>query len=297
MPSSSWEETATRTSADGSGRKFDGRSGVGRSIWVSIPITAAADVRHRRPGSRRRGAPVEPRADRADVRRARAPRPGLARRARRAGRRARHPAPADHRPRDRRPADLQRGPLGRRRPQRRDLQLPRAARRPRAARPPLRDPGRHRGDRPPLRGGGRRTASARCAACSPSRSGTSGAGSCSWSPRPGRQEAALLRRARRRPELRLRARRAAGGRRDPARDRPSRARLLPRLPLRPGAAERVPRACASCRPRTRSSSATAQATIERYWRLDYAPKRDGDRPRASCTRSSASASARRSRGG
>ena len=34
-----------------------------------------------------------------------------------------------HRPRARRPADLQRGRLGRRRPQRRDLQLPRAARR------------------------------------------------------------------------------------------------------------------------------------------------------------------------
>jgi len=54
-------------------RKFDGRSSVDRSIWVSIPITAAADVRDRRPGSCERRA-GEPRVDGADVRRARASR-------------------------------------------------------------------------------------------------------------------------------------------------------------------------------------------------------------------------------
>ena len=78
---------------------------------------------------RRRGSPVEPELLGADVRGARAPRARL---------RAASHGDGDvglgiQRLRvidldDRRPADLQRGPLGRRRPQRRDLQLPRAAR-------------------------------------------------------------------------------------------------------------------------------------------------------------------------
>ena len=63
-----------------------------------------------------------------DVRGARAPRPRQARHLRDDGAGARHPAAARDRPRDRRPADLQRGRHRRRRPQRRDLQLPRAAR-------------------------------------------------------------------------------------------------------------------------------------------------------------------------
>ena len=83
--------------------------------------------------------------------RARQRRP-LRRRAGRAG----GAAALDHRPRGRRPADRQRGRHGRRRPERRDLQLPRAARRARARRPPLRDRLRHRGPRPPLRGARRR---------------------------------------------------------------------------------------------------------------------------------------------
>ena len=56
--------------------------------------------------------------------------------------------------------------------ERRDLQLRRAARRARAARPPVRDDVRHRGDRARLRGVGRRAASTASTATSRSRSGT-----------------------------------------------------------------------------------------------------------------------------
>ena len=82
-------------------------------------------------------------------------------------------APArDHRPRDRRPADRERGRHGPRRPERRALQLPRAARRARARRPPLPHARRHRGARPPLRGAGHGLRASACAGCSRSRSGT-----------------------------------------------------------------------------------------------------------------------------
>ena len=80
----------------------------------------------------------------------------------RAGR-PRGAAPLDHRPRDRRPAAHERGRLGRRRPERRDLQLPRAARRARGAGPPLPHARRHGGARAPLRAARRRLRRARCA--------------------------------------------------------------------------------------------------------------------------------------
>ena len=124
-------------------------------------------------------------------------------------RRPRHPAPARDRPRHRRPADLQRGPLGRRRAQRRDLQLPRAARR-------TCDGAGHRfptkGDTEVIahlyeeQGAGLRRVAARhvrVRALGPAPA------PLLIAPRPRRQEAALLRRARRRAQLRLRARRAA----------------------------------------------------------------------------------------
>ena len=67
-----------------------------------------------------------------------------------------------------------------RRPERRALQLPRAARRARARRPPLSHARRHRGARPPLRAGRARASPSACAGCSRSRSGTRrAAGSCS----------------------------------------------------------------------------------------------------------------------
>src|SRR5688500_12051254 len=77
----------------------------------------------RRGHVRDRGKAVDVWSDRAGaarphVRGHRAPWPRLAWPAPRAGRRARRPAAARDRPGDRRPADLQRGPLRRRRPER-----------------------------------------------------------------------------------------------------------------------------------------------------------------------------------
>ena len=120
-------------------------------------VAAARAATHVRHLWDRRVRPGRPRGARADDPRTRAPwarRRGLPRRGvrRRDRRRARVPPAVDHRPRDREPADRQRGRLGPGRLQRRDLQLPRAARGARGTRPPLRDERGHRGDRPPLRG-------------------------------------------------------------------------------------------------------------------------------------------------
>ena len=93
---------------------------------------------------------------------------------------ARGPPPVDHRPRGRPPAAARRVRSDRRDAERRDLQLPRAARRPRAARPPLPDRQRHRDDRPPLRGVRDPSSSSTCAACSRSRSGTAAPAGWSW---------------------------------------------------------------------------------------------------------------------
>ena len=154
-------------------------------------------------------------------------------------RRPGHPAPAGHRPRDRRPADLQRGRLGGGRPQRRDLQLPRAAGAAASARGTA---SRRESDtevivhlyeeegadcvRSPAGHVRARALGLEAAATGPR-------------PRPRRQEAALLRAPRRRAELRLGAEGAPAGRRDPAGPRPRGARRLPRPALDPGAAERL----------------------------------------------------------
>ena len=99
----------------------------------------------------------------------------------RGARRARAPAPVDHRSlRGRPPADDQRGRPDRHRRQRRDLQPRRAARRSRRQ-------GASVSQRQRLRGGGRtstkrsaRACPSSCAACSPSRCGTRAARRCSW---------------------------------------------------------------------------------------------------------------------
>ena len=80
--------------------------------------------------------------------------------------------PVDHRPRHRQPAAGQRGRVDPGQPERRDLQLRRAARGAAAARPHAPDGRRHRDDRPPVRGVRRRRSSSTCAGCSRSRSGT-----------------------------------------------------------------------------------------------------------------------------
>ena len=117
-----------------------------------------------------------------------APRPRQLRRARRGD--GSQP-PGDHRPGHRRSADHQRGRHGRRRPERRDLQLPRAARGAARARPRVALARRHRGDRPPRRGPRPVELAGASTACSRSPSGTS-AGAARPRPRSGGQEAALL---------------------------------------------------------------------------------------------------------
>ena len=89
-------------------------------------------------------------------------------------------------------------------------------------------------------------------------------------PRPGRQEAAVLLRARRGAQLRLRAAaRCSQDPGDPARGRPRGARRLPRLRLRPGPAERLRGGPQAARRRTRCVRRGDAPTIERYWQLDY----------------------------
>ena len=170
------------------------------------------------------------------------PRPGLGRHASRRRGRARRAAARDHRPDRRRPADRERGRHGRRRPERRDLQLPRADARARARGPPVPHALRHRG-----------RSSTRYEEWGP---GFAGAAArhvrvAIWDarerqprarPRPVRDQAALLPRRRRRALVRLGARRAAA-----RRDRPRRARGVPRLQLDPRAAldlQRDPQAAA-----------------------------------------------------
>ena len=138
----------------------------------------------------------------------------------------------------------------RRRLQRRDLQLPRAAGRARAGGAPVPHPQRHRGDRPPLRGPAATTASTACAACSPSRSGTA------------RRRRLLLARDRLGKKPLFYSHRdgtlwfgseAQGdppGSRGPARRRLRRRRRLPALRLRARPARAPSRRCASCPRRT-----------------------------------------------
>ena len=124
--------------------------------------------------------PRRPRSARRDVGDARAPRAGLGGHVRRRRRRARGAAARDHRPRAGRPADLERGRHLHRRPERRDLQLPRAdaasSSAPATASRRARTP-RCSSTRTSSGGSASRSG---CAACSRSRSGTRrGGGSCS----------------------------------------------------------------------------------------------------------------------
>ena len=199
--------------------------------------------------------------------------------------RPRAPPPRDHRPlRGRAPADGQRGRVGADRLQRRDLQLPRAARRPREARGHrfrshsdtevivhLYEELGHGLRRPPARHVRLRHLG-RAAPAPLSRA------------RPGRQEAALLRSTPRRRFLfgsEIKAILAAGG--VPREPGPAGARPLPHLPVRPVAVDRLRGDPASCRPRTsccwrtaaRRSSATGASTTGRKLHGRPRPPRGG----------------------
>ena len=90
--------------------------------------------------------------------------------------------------------------------------------------------------------------------------------------------------ARRGAELRLGAAGAAAGRGGPPRRRRAGARLLPRLRLRAGAAERLPGGSQAAARDDGWSTRADAVTLERYWQLDYARKHAGRGCHASCTR-------------
>ena len=176
-------------------------------------------------------------ADRPAAARAHEPDPEAPRSRRRghapgAGHRPRAHAPCHHRPRYRRPADVQRGRLGGRGLQRRDLQLPRPARRAARARPPLPLRIRHRGDRPCLGGMGRGVRRAPARHVRVRALGRAPEGAVPGA-RPARHQAASPRHPAGRPaRVRLRAEGAAGAPRPAAADRSVRGGGLPRLRLR-----------------------------------------------------------------
>ena len=214
----------------------------------------------------------------------------LRRRTRRPG----HAAALDHRPR-RAATSRSRNEDGTRPgdPERRDLQLPRAARRSCARRGhAFATRERHRGARPPLRGAGPRLRRARCGACSRSRSGTAPrAGWCSPATASGSSRSTTA---------------SAGGTlsfaselkallRQPgllARDRPRRARGLPGLQLRPGPADDLPRGPQAARraPARSAEGGERQRRALRAARGRLPPTRCAPRATRSWRRSCASGS-------
>ena len=148
---------------------------------------------------------------------------------------AEHPRPGGRRPR-------LRGRIGSlpRHLQRRDLQRPRAATRSHGARPPLRDPLRHRGHSAPVRGARPvvRRSPERHVRLRYLRRAREPAGPRA---RPRRREAALLPRARRRGDVRLRDQSTSGPPARAPRAGPARPHPLPPVRLLPCAAHAVRR--------------------------------------------------------
>ena len=236
------------------------------------------------------GAPVSARMIQGDVRPHRASRARRRRRLDRRARRARPPPAGDHRSqRGRPPADDHRRRRSDDHVQRRDLQLPRAAARARGARP------RASARRPTPRSCSRPTASGASTASrsfrgmfafalwdAPTRSAVHRA-------RPRRQEAAPLLDRPRRAGVRLRAQ-GVPGRSRRSRPEPNLEALSAYLnyqyvPSPLSAFKGVQQAAAGPLP---ARARTAACTVERYWKLSYATKRQicrRRRPaRSSCDR-------------
>ena len=125
---------------------------------------------------------------------------------------------------------------------------------------------RHRGAAAALRRPRRRRWSTRCAACSPSRSGTRAARQLLLARDPLRHQAALLRRRRLDAPLRLAGQGAAGRRRGVARSRSGRHRRLPPVRQRARAVHACGAASAPCRPgRTLWSTPPARSAPRVYY--------------------------------
>ena len=140
--------------------------------------------------------------------------------------------------------------------QRRDLQLPRAAARARGARPPLPHAQRHRDHRPPVRGARRRGCVDRLRGMFAFALWDERRRRAAARARSPRHQAALLRRGRRTPRLRLRAEGAPRTRRcGDASSTGARSRYLFTFLRHARRPEPSSRACASCRPATAAPSA------------------------------------------
>ena len=190
---------------------------------------------------------------RLDASRARQRRP-LPRRRRGAG----DAAALDHRPRGRRPADLQRGrhasPSSR---TARSTTTASCARELERRGHRFATASRHRGPGPPLRGARRRASSSACAGCSRSRSGTGASGACSWpataSGSSRSTTASPTARSSFASELKAMLEQPGFSRAD----RPAGRRRLPRLQLDPGAADDLRRGAQAAGRQRWPSGATA----------------------------------------
>ena len=206
---------------------------------------------------------------------------------------ARRAAAVDHRPRGRRPAGRQRGRPHPGRPERRDLQLRRAAR----AAGARRAHGSRRTATPRCwctctRSAGRRS-SRSCAACSRSRCGTGSSGAWCWRGTGSGSSRSTTASTDGDAVVRLGAEGAAAPAGLLARDRPRRARGLPRLQLDPGAADDLPRgAQAAARPPAARASAASRGCAATRGRARSAAGRERAESEQELARRAARAAAR-----
>ena len=150
--------------------------------------------------------------------------------------------------------------------QRRDLQLPRAARGARGARAPLLHVQRHRNDRPRLRSSGARTRSAGCAGCSASRSGTGRSARCSSRATAPARSRCTTRSAAGGSTSAARSSRCSPPARSSRRSTSRRSITTWRFSTR-RATRRSSKACGSCRRAISCAGATAAPRSSSYWQV------------------------------